>query len=149
MKPETARGARRHVPRRRRARGRPDPAGGQVPPSGLPRVAFEQPSAEAESSAPQPGDSGAGDILRIQPGRQRHRAAGYDLDPRDGFDPAEFADFLEADDSPMPADPSFKERLRQRLWGMVREKAATKAPPAPPRGPSRSWPTLSDPKPPH
>jgi hypothetical protein len=47
----------------------------------------------------------------------------HDLDPTDGFDPAEFAEFLEADDSPAPADPAFKERLRQRLWGMVRDNA--------------------------
>jgi hypothetical protein len=49
----------------------------------------------------------------------------------EGFDPAEFAEFLEADDSPIPADPAFKERLRQRLWNMVREQADA-SPPAPP-----------------
>ena len=40
------------------------------------------------------------------------------------FDPAEFAEFLEADDaSPVPVDPGFRERLRNQLWGMVREHA--------------------------
>jgi hypothetical protein len=42
------------------------------------------------------------------------------------FDPAEFADFLEADDAPIPADPAFRERLRQELWGMVRSQAERK-----------------------
>jgi len=39
------------------------------------------------------------------------------------FDPAEFAEFLEADDAPVPVDPGFRERLRNQLWGMVRERA--------------------------
>lgn len=47
----------------------------------------------------------------------------------DGFDPAEFAEFLEAGDAPTTADPAFKERLRQRLWGMVRDKATSPAAP--------------------
>lgn len=46
------------------------------------------------------------------------------------FDPAEFADFLEADDSPVPVDPAFRERLRQQLWGLVRERSV--------EGPARS-----------
>jgi hypothetical protein len=57
---------------------------------------------------------------------------------RDAFDPAEFAEFLEADDSPMPANPAFKEHLRQQLWGMVRENAEAIAPPAPTRIGDRS-----------
>jgi hypothetical protein len=39
------------------------------------------------------------------------------------FDPAEFAEFLEADDATLPADPGFRERLRSQLWSMVREHA--------------------------
>ena len=70
---------------------------------------------------------------RGQPASQGHRAGGWNLDSSDGFDPAEFAEFLEADDSPMPADPAFKERLRQRLWGMVRDNANASAPPPPSR----------------
>lgn len=40
------------------------------------------------------------------------------------FDPAELADFLEADDSPVPVDPSFKMRLRNRLWKLFQLQAA-------------------------
>jgi len=39
------------------------------------------------------------------------------------FDPAEFADFLAADEGPLPIDPAFRERLRRELWGMVRSQA--------------------------
>jgi len=148
VKPETARSVRRHVPRRRRARGRPDPTGGPgTTAPGLPWVTLEQPCVELESSALPLGDPGAGDVVRIQPSSRHHRTAGSNLDPSDGFDPAEFADFLEADDSPMPADPAFKERLRQRLWGMVRENAEVKAPPLSPRGGVRLRAALPDPDP--
>jgi hypothetical protein len=51
------------------------------------------------------------------------------------FDPVEYAEFLEADDGPLAVDPTFKERLRQRLWAMVRQKAAARA-----RGPRRPPP---------
>jgi len=77
VKPETARGVRRSVPRRRRTRGRPESLGVPVEPAGE----FAD------------------------------------------FDPAEFAEFLEADGHPVPADPDFRERLRQQLWTMVRERA--------------------------
>jgi hypothetical protein len=69
------------------------------------------------------------------------------VEPSDGFDPAEFAEFLEADDSALPADPAFKERLRQRLWGMVRDHANTTAPPAPSRIGDRARRPLPDPNP--
>lgn len=87
MKPETARGLRRLLPRRKRARpGRSDP-----------------------------GIEG--------------RAADSD------FDPQEFAEFLEADEGPIPVDPGFKEELRKRLWSMVRERAdARSMPRGRPRG---------------
>jgi len=77
VKPETARGLRRLLPRRRRTK--PTDGGG----------AGARPS-----------------VLN---------------DP--GFDPAEFAEFLEAEEGPLPVDPAFKERLRQRLWTMVRDNA--------------------------
>jgi hypothetical protein len=32
----------------------------------------------------------------------------------------ELLEFLEADADPVPADPEFRERLRERLWGMVK-----------------------------
>ena len=97
--------------------------------------------------APLPGDPGAESVFRMQPRSQRYRGAEWNLDPSEGFDPAEFADFLEADDSPMPADPAFKERLRQRLWGMVRENADATPPPASPSGGARSRRRFPDPKP--
>jgi hypothetical protein len=86
------------------------------------------------SAEPLEADEIGGDrSTRIPPASQGHRAGSWNMDSADGFDPAEFAEFLEADDSPMPADPVFKERLRQRLWGMVRDHASPTAPPAPSR----------------
>jgi len=148
VKPETARDVRRLVPRRRRARGRPDPKGGPVTTAaGWPPGALERPDVALESTAFEAGDPRAEGVSRIQPSSQPHRTAGWNLDPGEGFDPAEFADFLEADDSPMPADPAFKERLRQRLWGMVRENANATTPPASPRAGARPRRPLPDPKP--
>jgi hypothetical protein len=91
VKPETTRGARRLVPRRRRDRRRVDPIG-----------------------------------LHGDPGAEA-RAAADNLD----FDPAEFAEFLEADDETISADPAFRERLRDELWGMVRSQADRRRPAAP------------------
>ncbi|RIL06966.1 MAG: hypothetical protein DCC71_04830 [Proteobacteria bacterium] len=51
------------------------------------------------------------------------------------FDPAEFAEFLDADDSPVPVDPAFRERLRQQLWGLVRERSGRD--PSPPQTPGK------------
>lgn len=51
------------------------------------------------------------------------RAAAEHLD----FDPAEFAEFLEGGDEPLAADPAFRERLRDELWGMVRAQAESRA----------------------
>jgi hypothetical protein len=82
VKPETTRGARRLVPRRRRGRGRQD------------ALAHGEATFDA-------------------------RNAGEHTD----FDPAEFAEFLEADEGPIEPDPAFRERLRQELWGMVRSQA--------------------------
>lgn len=98
VKPETTRGSRRLVPRRRRDRRRVD--AGSL---------HGDPSADA-------------------------RAAAEHMD----FDPAEFAEFLEADDA-MPADPGFRERLRDELWGMVRSQAERRAAlkPSPFLGPKR------------
>jgi len=113
VKPEIARGVRRLVPRRRRARGRPDSTDGPVTTAaGWPPGAIVDPYLAFEAAT-----QGGADIAA----------------DRDAFDPAEFAEFLEADDAPMPANPAFKERLRQQLWGMLRENADATAPPAPPR----------------
>jgi hypothetical protein len=76
VKPETARGIRRLLPRRKQS-GRSDPTAKVRPPSA----------------------------------------------PEGEFDPVEFAEFLEADDGPIPIDPEFKEQLRERLWRIVRERA--------------------------
>jgi hypothetical protein len=78
-RPETNRGARKLLPRRKR--GRPE--------------------------------AGAG--------ADRGRPGGT-ADP--DFDPVEFAEFLEADQSPLPIDPAFRERLREQLWQIVRDRAA-------------------------
>jgi len=75
VKPETTRGARKLLPRRKRG-PRPDLASG----------------------------------------------AGLSVDP--DFDPVEFAEFLEADEGPIPIDPGFRERLREQLWEIVRDRAA-------------------------
>lgn len=148
MTPETVRGVRRLVARRRRARGRPEPAAGSTPSAvGWPPGSLEVPYVEAESTAVGAGDAGAEGAVGSQPDGQRHHSAEWNRGPSDGFDPAEFADFLEADDSPMPADPAFKERLRQRLWRMVRENADAKAPPGSPRGGPRPRRPLPGPRP--
>jgi hypothetical protein len=83
--------------------------------------------------------------------RTRSRSDGPDsaADGRFGaeladFDPAEFAEFLEADDHPVPADPAFRERLRHELWTLVRDRA-DRAPKPGAGGRGRTTP-LSDPK---
>jgi hypothetical protein len=81
VKPETSRGARRVVPRRRR--GRTELAG-----------ARGEPAIDGRHAA----DDAA-------------------------FDPVEFAEFLEADDGPLPADSAFRERLRDELWSMVQSQS--------------------------
>ena len=37
--------------------------------------------------------------------------------------PEELREFLEADNLDVPVDPAFKERLRRKLWAMVRRRA--------------------------
>ena len=82
MKPESTRGARKLLPRRKRG---------------------FRPDAGAEPA-----------------GRGRSKADSIDPD----FDPVEFAEFLEADEGPLPIDPAFRERLREQLWEIVRDRAA-------------------------
>jgi hypothetical protein len=86
VKPETTRGARKLLPRRKRGRSDGAPDGGE------------------------------------QRGR---RTAAVDPD----FDPVEFAEFLEADEGPLPIDPAFRERLREQLWEIVRDRAAERSEP--------------------
>lgn len=45
------------------------------------------------------------------------------------FDEEELRDFLAADDTPVPVDTAFKERLRDQLWALVRQGVTT--PPKP------------------
>jgi hypothetical protein len=90
VKPETARGLRRLLPRRKRGKSRPD------------------------------GESGG------RPGP-----------PDESFDPVEFAEFLDADEGPLPIDPRFKESLRERLWALVQERAQESEPEPPPTPPMR------------
>ena len=90
MKPESTRGARKLLPRRKR---------GIRPEEG-----------------PDPADRG-------------RKVASPDPD----FDPVEFAEFLEADEGPLPIDPAFRERLREQLWTIVRDRAAERRPHPRPR----------------
>jgi len=90
-KPETNRGTRKLLPRRKRS-SRPESGGA-------------------------PGDRG------------RQPNPGVDPD----FDPVEFAEFLEADEGPLPIDPAFRERLREQLWQIVRDRAAERRPKPRPR----------------
>jgi len=46
--------------------------------------------------------------------------------PDPHFDPVEFAEFLDAEEGPLPIDPVFRERLREQLWQIVRERAAAR-----------------------
>ena len=40
------------------------------------------------------------------------------------FSTEELQEFLEADRNPVPADPIFKERLREKLWKLLEEQRA-------------------------
>jgi hypothetical protein len=42
------------------------------------------------------------------------------------FTPEELQEFLDADELEVRADPVFKERLREKLWSMVRTRAASR-----------------------
>jgi hypothetical protein len=44
------------------------------------------------------------------------------------FSPEELRDFLDSDLVDVEADPEFKERLRQKLWKMVRLQQGAKSP---------------------
>jgi hypothetical protein len=107
----------------------------------------EDPYLEFEPTAQSGVDPLADGDPHGQPYSARYRAAGSNADLQEAFDPAEFAEFLEADDSPMPANPAFKERLRQQLWGMVRDNADAIAPQAPPRIGERSRRPRTSPNP--
>ncbi len=41
------------------------------------------------------------------------------------FTTEELQEFLEADRNPVPADPEFKEELREKLWRMIEERRAS------------------------
>ena len=43
-------------------------------------------------------------------------------DPAEG---QELLEFLAADVDPIPADPAFRERLREELWSLVQESGTT------------------------
>lgn len=44
----------------------------------------------------------------------------------DEIDEDELLEFLEADHDPVPADPVFREQLRDQLWALVHEGATTR-----------------------
>lgn len=77
-----------------------------------------------------------GDRPEAGPGQRpsTSHATGLESD----FDPVEFAEFLDADESPIPIDPGFKEQLRERLWGMVRERELDSQRTEPSAAPKRS-----------
>ena len=45
-----------------------------------------------------------------------------------GLDPGELREFLAADRAGVPADPVFKERLRGKLWSMIRRGRSAEPP---------------------
>ena len=140
VNPEIASGVRRLVPRRRRTRGRPDATDGRVATAaGWPLGVAEDPYLEFEPIAHSRVDGLADGDPHSRTDGTRYRAAGSNAGLSEAFDPAEFAEFLEADDSPVPANPAFKERLRQQLWSMVLENADAVGVPAPSRIDDRPW----------
>jgi hypothetical protein len=150
VKPEIARGIRRLVPRRRRDHRRPDASAGTT--NGGRSVGNIEPPGDphygtAEAAAIGGSDADPARASRAPSSNQGHRSNRWNPDPYEGFDPVEFAEFLDADDSPLPADPAFKERLRQRLWSMVRENADGRWPPTPGSVPGGPRPPLADPDP--
>ena len=74
---------------------------------------------------------------RPTPRQTSGRSAFWDEELEEGSDPSaedvhadELREFLEADECEVEADPLFRERLRRRLWSIVRERFG--------RGPSGS-----------
>jgi hypothetical protein len=97
VKPETARGARKLLPRRKRTRR---PEGARTPGS-----AGADADGAAERQDPEQAD----------------------------FDPVEFAEFLEGEESALEIDPGFRERLREHLWEMIRDGVEDPPTDRPPR----------------
>lgn len=56
------------------------------------------------------------DEMETQGAAERGAVDGFD----DDFSSAELQEFLDADRYDVPADPVFKERLRETLWQMVK-----------------------------
>lgn len=54
--------------------------------------------------------------------RRSDRAEGFRPGASADFDPVEFAEFVNADDGPVPIDPVFKARLRARLWSRLQQR---------------------------
>ena len=102
---ELSRGVRGLATQARRADGDQDPADGlMATPALWQSAAFEGSDLDFESKAfdcvDVSGDGDSSDWLRP-------RIPGLD------------ADWSESDYTPMPADPVFKERLREKLWAMI------------------------------
>ena len=70
-------------------------------------------------------------MKRVESGRQQRRRIGEDAERQQemveealqDFSIDELREFLEADLLDVPVDPEFKERLRERLWDLVRANA--------------------------
>jgi hypothetical protein len=66
-------------------------------------------------------DSSTGGTLSGEPAREIFAdETAYEIDED------ELLDFLAADHDPIPADPVFREQLRDELWALVREGAITR-----------------------
>ncbi len=78
-----------------------------------------RPAARSATSAETSEEGRSGSAADGATGWERHP---LDIDEND-IDPAELAEFMS--DSPLDAqaDPVFKERLRQKLWRIVRDRA--------------------------
>jgi len=83
------------------------------PPSGIPGRAERSAVRTGRSGGPRSEHppSGAGDHWKL-PGAE----------DEEEIDPAELREFLAADLLDVEADPVFKERLRQKLWRLVRAR---------------------------
>lgn len=75
-----------------------------------------------EKRSLQTGESAAGITSGSEPGTAA-AAAGDEVAESANFTNEELREFLEADTAGELADPEFKERLRAKLWEMVRRRA--------------------------
>jgi len=78
-------------------------------------------SGDREGSVPSRGMAFAMSSPATVPNEQIDPRMLFDEEAQVDFDDDELLEFLEADADPVPADPEFREQLRERLWGMVQQ----------------------------